>query len=308
MVPGLSRDSLSKAPAGSGFHVASIVIARLADFLRKPVSEQVALRGRLLEALGQSLEGVPADARIVLEVPEGTGVVALGDPRLALAIARRLKARELPGCKIGLNHGQMRIVAGDNGEPWLGGDGVAAAMAMQGFDAPGGFFVSRAFRDTLAERDPPEARTFRRAGVYTDEKLRAHEMFVPDERARDFHRRYDRAAVALLALLLAGMGYLARPFVASLRTVQPAVIEFDSRLRGQVFVDGRPKGLAQALARLEIAPGPHTIEVRDPPGPPLRLEIVLDSGEQMTLQHVVAKPERREGLLDRARKAMGLSR
>jgi hypothetical protein len=202
----------------------------------------------------------------------------------------------------------MRIVTSDNSEPWIGGDGVAAAIAMQGFDAPGGFFASRAFRDALAERDPTAARAFRRAGVYTDEKLRAHEMFVPDERARDFHRRYDRAAVALLALLFAGLGYLSRPIVASLRVVTPAVIEFDSRLRGEVFVDGRPKGQAPALARLEIAPGPHTIEVRNPPGPPLHLEVVLDSGEQMTIQHVIAKPERRDDLLDKARKAMGLSR
>lgn len=308
MVPRLSSERPSSPRDDAAFHLANVVIARIADFLRRPVGEQAALRAQLLEALGKSLEGVPVEARIVLEVPEGTGVIALGDPRQALAIARRLQAQGMPGCTIGLNHGQMRIVTGDNGEPWLGGDGVAAAMAMQGFDAPGGFFISRAFRDALAERDPAGARAFRRAAVYTDEMLRAHEVFVPDEAAQALHRRYDRAAVALLALLLAGSGYLARPIVASLKAVQPAVIEFDIRPRGEVFVDGKPKGHAPALARLEIAPGLHTIEVTNPPSPPLRLEVVLASGEQMTLQHSFARPARAEGLLDRARKAMGLSR
>jgi hypothetical protein len=304
----LSSYKPANSPPASEFHVASIIIARLADFLRKPVTEQLALRAGLTRALEHSLEGVPVDQRIVLDVPEGTGVVALGDPRGALAIAKRLQSHAGPGCTIGVNHGQLRIVTGDNGEPWLGGDGVAAAMAMQGFAASGGFFASRAFRDALADCDPARARTFRQAGVFTDEKLRTHEMFVPDKAAHTTRRRYDRAAVALLAFLLAGLGYLARPIVASLRVVKPAVIEFDVTPRGQVFVDGKPKGHLPALARLEVAPGLHTIEVRNPPSRPLRLEVVLESGEQMTLQHSFTTPAPPEGLLDKARKAMGLQR
>jgi hypothetical protein len=59
---------------------------------------------------------------------------------------------------------------------------------------------------------------------------------------------------------------------------------------GEVFVDGQSRGSAPPLARLEVPPGPHTIEVRNPRARPFQLEVQLKPGQQMEIRHVFPAP------------------
>jgi hypothetical protein len=72
---------------------------------------------------------------------------------------------------------------------------------------------------------------------------------------------------------------------------RPAAIEFEITPRGEIFVDGVPKGRSPPLTRLELSPGPHTVEVRSGPHPPLRLEVDLAPAEEMTITHSFVAPK-----------------
>jgi hypothetical protein len=74
--------------------------------------------------------------------------------------------------------------------------------------------------------------------------------------------------------------------------IRPAIIQLEITPRGDVFVDGVRQGRSPPLTRLEVDPGPHTIEVRNNPSPPLRLELSLGSGQEMTISHTFVMPKR----------------
>ena len=55
--------------------------------------------------------------------------------------------------------------------------------------------------------------------------------------------------------------------------------------RGEISVDGSPRGVSPPLTQLSLAPGVHTIEVRNAAGPPFVARVEVKSGETLTLQH-----------------------
>jgi hypothetical protein len=74
--------------------------------------------------------------------------------------------------------------------------------------------------------------------------------------------------------------------------VRPAIVYLEVTPRGQIYVDGEMRGTIPPLTQLELDPGPHVIEVHNDPSPPLRLELTLGSGDEMTIRHafVIPKP------------------
>jgi hypothetical protein len=72
--------------------------------------------------------------------------------------------------------------------------------------------------------------------------------------------------------------------------VQPAVIYLQITPRGDVYIDGVWQGASPPLAQVEVDPGPHAIEVRNKPSPPLRLEVSLGAGQDMTITHTFTVP------------------
>jgi hypothetical protein len=278
--------------------LASVVVLRIAEFTRKPVLEQVRLKGRLDALVTFAIRSVPAADRIVLDAPEGVAVVVLDGPGVALELAKRSQfaAEGLQLC-IGVNHGPVISAVDAHRGPGLIGDGLTAGVTLSNAAKPGRFVASRSFREALKSSDPRRVRELGTAGTYTDAQLRAHELFALDWRPA-FARRFRLVVYGTLTIAaIIGAGFIAR--LARLAyepppppPIRPAIIQLEITPRGDVFVDGVRQGRSPPLTRLEVDPGPHTIEVRNNPSPPLRLELSLGSGQEMTISHTFVMPKR----------------
>ena len=274
--------------------LASVVVLRIAEFTRKPVLEQVRLKERLDALVTFAIRPVPTAARVVLEASEGTAVVLLDGPGLALELAKRSQfaAEGLRLC-IGVNHGPVISALDAHRGPGLIGDGLTAGVALSIAAKPGRFVASRSFREALKASDPRRVRELGPAGTYTDAQLRAHELFTLDWRPA-FARRFRLIVYGSLTVAaIIGAGFTARLARLALAPppVLPAVIHLEITPRGIVFIDGEAQGTSPPLTEIAVDPGPHTIEVRNNPHPPLRLELSLGSGQEMTISHTFVMPK-----------------
>jgi hypothetical protein len=274
--------------------LASVVVLRIAEFTRKPVAEQVRLKERLDALVTFAIRPVPAGARIVLDAPEGVAVVVLDGPGVALELAKRSQfaAEGLRLC-IGVNHGPVMSALDAHLGPGLIGDGLTAGVTLSNAAKPGRFVASRSFREALKASDPRRVRELGPAGTYTDTQLRAHELFALDWRPAFARRLRLIVYGTLMVAAIIGAGFTARFARLALEPppVLPAVIRLEITPRGDVLIDGVPQGASPPLREIEVHPGPHTIEVRNHPSPPLRLELSLGSGQEMTISHTFVMPK-----------------
>ena len=282
--------------------LASVVFLGIADFARKPVGEQARLRTQIDAAVAAGIAVIDEQDRVVLDAPDGAAIVVLGNPPGALHAARRaLTTRTDVPMGVGINHGPVKLATGARNDSWLMGDGIEAAGIIAGFAPPGGVLVSRSYRDALIAHAPQLAEELHPAGVFTDTRIRSHELFSPDSAAlrAKGRRQFMVAALACAAILAFGAG--ARFALQSyLEARQPAMLEFDSRPPSEIYVDGVLKGKTPALSRLPVPPGAHTIEFRSGKFPPYIVEVDLAPGEQMRVKHSFAAPvQKRRTLIDR---------
>ena len=277
--------------------LASVIVLKLQDFTRKPVAEQVKLKARLESLVGSAIKPLPVAERIVLDTSDGVAVVVPGRPRTALALAlavRSQAAADIP-LRIGVNHGPVKAVSDALRGPGLVGDALASGLTLANAAAPGRLVASRSFREALKADSPARAADLSAAGTFTDANVRSHELFAFDRRAARA-RRWRRFAFGTLAIAaVIGAGFGARFARLAYEPpppppVRPAVIQLQITPRGDVFIDGVWQGASPPLTQVEVDPGPHTIEVRNRPSPPLRLEVILGSGEGMTITHTFATP------------------
>src|SRR4029077_14832846 len=54
---------------------------------------------------------------------------------------------------------------------------------------------------------------------------------------------------------------------------------------GEIIVDGDPHGVSPPLTRLTLAPGTHTIEVRNSAAPPYIARLDLQPGQAVEVRH-----------------------
>lgn len=276
--------------------LASVVVLRIAEFTRKPVAEQVRLKERLDALVTFAIRPLPSAARIVLDAPEGVAVVVLHGPGEALELAKRSQfaAEGLKLC-IGVNHGPVMSALDAHLGPGLIGDGLTAGVTLSNAAKPGRFVASRSFREALKASDPRRVRELGTAGTYTDAQLRAHELFALDWRPA-FARRLRLIVYGILMIVaIIGAGFTARLARLALEPPPPttprsAFIYLQITPRGIVFIDGEVRGTSPPLTEIAVDPGPHTIEIRNSPSPPLKLEVSLGSAESMTITHTFAAP------------------
>src|SRR5262245_11722802 len=287
-----SADTVSYTPPPTT--LASVVVMRIADFIRKPVAEQARLKEKLDALVTFAIRPLPTGARVVLDAPEGIAIVVLGGPGVALELAKRAQfvAKGLR-LSIGVNHGPVMSALDSLRGPGLVGDGLTAAVTLSNAAKPGRFVASRSFHEALDASDPRRAQELGPAGTYTDAQLRAHELFALDWRP-GFVRRLRLLALGVLTVAaIVAMGFAARFTRQALEPpppVRPAVIHLEITPRGQIFIDGVIQGTSPPLTELTLDPGPHVIEVRNSPSPPLRLELTLGSGDEMTIRHSCVTP------------------
>jgi len=182
--------------------LASVIFARITEFVRRPVAEQARLRAQLEAALAVSLEQFPSESRIILDAPDGVAVVVLGDPAGALEIAQRCSRVTAAGVAvaIAINHGAVRPAPDDEGLQGMIGDAIGTAAAIAHYAGAGRLFVSRTFRDALAAAAPHHAVGLRPAGVFTDANVRTHEVLSPDPNVPG-RRRKVLAAVGAIVMV-----------------------------------------------------------------------------------------------------------
>jgi hypothetical protein len=290
-----SADGLSsnkRAPA-----LASVIVLRIREFTRKPVVEQIELKTQLETLVRDAIEPLEPADRAVLDAPDGLAVVVLAKPASALDLAQRAQsaAARLPLC-IGVNHGPVRASADDFRGPGMVGDGLASGVTLANVAGPGRFVASRSFREALKAESPARSASLRAAGTYTDANLRTHELFALDRRPALVRRWRLIAYGALAVTAIIGAGFVARVARLALEPPPPppiraAIIRLAITPRGDVFIDGVMRGSSPPLREIEVYPGPHAIEVRNSTHPPLRLELNLASGDEMTISHTFAAPK-----------------
>jgi class 3 adenylate cyclase len=192
---------------------ASVVVLRLADFGRKPVTDQARLKGELEALAAKAIEPLAAPDRIVLEAPDALAVVVLARPQAALELAERCEAAagELPLC-VGVNHGPVRQANDPLRGPGIVGDGVATGMVLANAATPGRMLASRPFHEALEASSSRRAADLTAAGELTDASVRRHEIYTLKPRAA---RPRDRRALVILVLgsaAILGLPFIARRF------------------------------------------------------------------------------------------------
>jgi class 3 adenylate cyclase len=287
--------------------LASVIFARITEFARRPVAEQARLRAQLEASLAVVLIDVAPRCRIILDAPDGVAVAVLDAPATALDIAERWRNVYAAGVSVAIavNHGAVRMAADDSGHQGMIGDAVGTAAAIAHFAGPSRLFVSRTFRDALAERHPARAVSLRPAGVFTDANVRTHELYSPDPGAV-FRRRKVIAAVGLAAILVvvATILFYRDAIHQEFRGNEPAVLAFDINPEGDVLVDRIPRGKSPPLRELELTPGPHNIEVRRKNHPPFRTYVDLEAGRRTTVEIAFSQDEE-QGFFHRLRNWFG---
>lgn len=267
--------------------LASVVFARIAEFARRPVAEQARLRAQLEAALAVSVSDVDPANRVVLDAPDGIAVAVLGDPAAALDIASRCLSANAAGIPlaIAVNHGAIRVQDEDESHGLIG-DAIGTASAIAHFAGPSRLFVSKSFRDALAEAAPGRAASLRPAGVFTDGNVRTHELFAPNPVAASRRRKI---LAALSVVLVAGIGTAAVMFrddvQRELHAGEPAVLAFDVHPDGDIYVNGFPRGKSPPLIEMQLEPGPHSVEVRRKGHASVKVSMDLEPGQTTTVRH-----------------------
>ena len=180
---------------------ASVVFLKIQDFARRSVSEQTRLRAQLETVVALTTAELSPANRIVLDAADGAAIAVLDDPGGALRLAERALAANaagLPLC-VGINHGAVQM-AGSRAEDGMIGDGIAVAASVAEFASPSRLFISRSFRDAMADAAPGLETGLFPAGVFTDAGLRTHELFSPDRQAAA-RRRKRLSALAVAAVI-----------------------------------------------------------------------------------------------------------
>jgi len=72
---------------------------------------------------------------------------------------------------------------------------------------------------------------------------------------------------------------------AAAAVVAAGVIQFAILPWGEVFVDGRSRGVSPPLRAIELPPGPHTVEVRNTSFPTHTQRVEVRSGEPVRIRH-----------------------
>jgi class 3 adenylate cyclase len=209
--------------------VCSVLFLDIAEYSRKPVAEQLALKQAFNQLLAVAVEQVAPRDRIILDTGDGAAVTFMGDPEDALFAAMTLRnaAAAIP-VRLGINLGPVRLVKDLNGQMNIIGDGINVAQRVMSFAAPGQLLVSRSYYEVVSCLSRDYLSLFRHEGSRTDKHVREHEVYsvigsrpaarhFADTNSRILARRswlgFRRSALIAapaLFVALAGTGIVAR--------------------------------------------------------------------------------------------------
>lgn len=286
----------------------SVVALRLGGFERLPVVEQARVRSELDSTVKAALIPVQRVDRVILDTPDGFALLLPGDPAAALALAQRcLAATDLP-LAIGVNHGVVAPAVENQSISGFLGDGLRTAGIAAQTAHPSQLLVTRAFRDALCAVAPARLSELSAAGVYSDSSMRTHELFAVDPagRRRRRQRLWTIAAVIGAAIIAGGLA-LRKPLQQHLAPPPHATLVFEITPVGEVLVDGQSYGNTPPLDHLDIPAGTHALEIRHPPGAPLKRTLELAADDRITVQYDFGK-NRPAGFFRQLKHKLGLDK
>jgi len=158
--------------------VCSILFLDIVEYSKQTVSGQLDLKQQFNRLLGEALEQVAPDDRVILDTGDGAAVTFLGDPEDALFVAMAIRdgAGALP-VRMGINLGPVRLVKDLNGQVNILGDGINVAQRIMSFSGPGQLLVSRSFYEVVSCLANDYASLFQHEGARTDKHVREHEVY-----------------------------------------------------------------------------------------------------------------------------------
>src|SRR5258706_13415856 len=158
--------------------VCSVLFLDIAEYSKKPVSEQLQLKQEFNRLLTRSLEHVATRDRIILDTGDGAAVTFVGDPEDAMfaAMAVRDGAGAL-AVRCGVNLGPVRLVKDLNGQLNIIGDGINVSQRVMSFARPGQLLVSRSFYEVVSCLSRDYMNLFRHEGSRTDKHAREHQVY-----------------------------------------------------------------------------------------------------------------------------------
>jgi class 3 adenylate cyclase len=182
--------------------VCAVLFLDIAEYSRKPVSEQLQVKERFNAHIAEAIAEVVPDERIILDTGDGVAISFLGDPEDALFVALNLaealgataEAAQI-AVRAGINLGPVRLVRDINSQPNIIGDGINVAQRVMSFAHPGQVLVSRSYYDVITRISEDYSRLFVYQGSRTDKHVREHELYelaAPGSAALDIVRQRNR--------------------------------------------------------------------------------------------------------------------
>lgn len=172
---------------GTKTFICSVVFLDIAEYSKKPVTEQIRLKERFNALLSQALQDVAVNDRIILDTGDGAAISFLGDPEDALFVAMSLRdsvsanatAETVPlQLRIGVNLGPVRLVTDINGQPNIIGDGINVAQRVMSFAQMNQVLVSRSYFEVVSRLSEEYDQLFHYEGSRTDKHVREHEVYA----------------------------------------------------------------------------------------------------------------------------------
>jgi hypothetical protein len=187
--------------------ICSVLFLDIAEYSKKPVSEQIQLKDRFNALIAESIRDIAPNDRIILDTGDGVAVNFLGDPEDALFVAMSLRESFAPKdagpphlpARIGINLGPVRLVRDLNSQPNIIGDGINVAQRVMGFAQPGQILVSRSYYEVVLHISEGYTKLFNYEGSRTDKHVREHEIYsvgYTNSRANGIRSPAERAKVS----------------------------------------------------------------------------------------------------------------
>jgi hypothetical protein len=286
---------MSEPPSASPVY-ASVAYVRIPGFEGLPVAEQVANKERLMGRAQEALASVEPADRAVLDADDGLAIVLFAEPARALALCESMHQQDaFEPLQVGLNFGPLALAANDADVRVLG-DGLGGAAAAARFAEPDRLLVTEGFARSLRMSDPARAADLAKAGDFTDTRVRQHVLYAPDpNRSTLRRRRFALYAVGGVAAMLL-LGVIARGIYQPILRSRPGTVALELKPRGEVYVDGVYHGRVPPLTEVQLPPGPHRVQLRNPGSYTHTMTIEVKPGERMTVAHTfvrVPEPTRR---------------
>jgi hypothetical protein len=268
---------------------AFVAFLRIPQFESYSAAEQAALKEKLEIRTKAAIAAVPAGDRVVLDAEEGLAVVLFGDASKALDVAQRIHRHDTASAlQVGLNYGPLALTS-RGPDSRVFGDGLSAASAAARFAPPEKLLVTENFAKVLQASAPGRAAELANAGEFTDTRVRMHAFFTPETRRRVMRNRRLALTTAggIVMILLAGVA--GRDAYHQFLQSRPAFVELDVKPRGEVIVDGIKRGRVPPLTEVEVAPGKHRVQIRNPGSPTLDVTLDMKPAQRLTLTHTFVR-------------------